>query len=77
MANPFSVTIQNIVTDGSNIYVTLSVFNGLNTLPPMTASFPVGTTAAQINTYCQQVATNQPSLSASIAALVNTTLAGQ
>jgi hypothetical protein len=77
MANPYSVTIQNVVTDGTNIYVTLSVFDGLHTLPPMTADFPAAATAAQIQSYAQTVANNQPALSASIAALVNLTLSGQ
>lgn len=77
MANPYSVRLQNIVTDGTNIFVTASVFDGLHTLPPMTSSFPAATTAAQINAYFQVVANNQPILSGSIAALVDTTIQGQ
>ena len=77
MADPYSATIASIATDGTNLYVTVSVFDGLHTLPPMIASFPATATASQISTYVQNIATNQPSLSASIAALVNTTLAGQ
>jgi len=77
MANPYKATIQGIATDGTNLYITVSVFDGNNTLQPMVASFPAAATAAQINAYVQNIANTQPTLTASIAALVNTTLNGQ
>ena len=77
MANPYSITINSISTDGTNYFVTATVFDGVHNLPSITPVFPVGTSPADINTYLQNIATNQPTLPGNIAALVNTTLAGQ
>lgn len=77
MANPYSVTIRNVSTDGTNVFVDISVFDGLHTFPPMQATFPaVGITAAIITNYAQTIANNQPTLPATIAALVDTTYQG-
>ena len=77
MANPFIVTPTSFAYDGTNIYMTFSLFDGLHTLSPMQASFPAGATAATITTYLQNVANNQPTLPRSIANLLNVPIAGQ
>lgn len=76
MANAYKVTIQGISTDGTNIYVDLSIFDGSHTLPTITPTFPVGTTAAAIQAYAQAIANNQPTLAGDIGDLVNTTVVG-
>lgn len=77
MANPYSVTVNTITTDGTNTYVTFSVFDGLHTSPQMTAEFPASASATTIQNYLQTVANNQPSLSTSLGALVSATILGQ
>lgn len=76
MANAYKVTINSISTDGTNLFVELSVFDGIHTLPLLRPVFAVGTTAAAIQAYAQAIANNQPALAADIGALVNTTLTG-
>lgn len=76
MANAYKATITNIGTDGTNLFVEVSVFDGLHTLPPLRPVFPVGTTAAAIRAYVQTLADNQPALSQDIADIVGVTLAG-
>jgi hypothetical protein len=77
MANPFIVTPTQFGYDGTNIYMQFNLFDGLHTLPPMQASFPSNVTASTITTYLQNVANNQPTLPASIAALLNVPIQGQ
>lgn len=77
MANPYSVSIRSISTDGTNLYVSIGIFDGLHTLPPIMPVFPVGTSAATIQSYMQNIANNQPTLTQDIANLVNTSIQGQ
>lgn len=72
MANGYKVVIDNISTDGTNLYVTISVNDGTHQFPQITPVFPVGTSAATITAYVQAIATNGPTLTADIAALVGT-----
>lgn len=76
MANAYTVTITNIATDGTNIYVDVSVCDGVHTMPPMRVTFPSGTAAATIQAYVQTIANNQPTLAGDVANLVNTTVVG-
>ncbi len=76
MANPYSVNINGIISDGVNIYVELSICSGPNTTPSFNAVFPVGTAAATIVAYAQAVADAQPVLDSTIAGLVGTRLLG-
>lgn len=76
MANPYSVGIKGIISDGTNIYVEMNICNGPSTSPSFFPVFPVGTTAAAIQAYAQAIANNQPVLDSSIGALVNTSVAG-
>lgn len=77
MANGYVVRIDSISTDGTNMFVTISIFDGAHQLPPITAVFPVATsTAAQIKTYVNTIATNGSSLSSDFSALVGYTIAG-
>jgi hypothetical protein len=77
MANPYRIFIRSISTDGTNIYVEAETFDGLHALPAIRPSFLVGTTAAQISSYLQTVANNQPILDPSIGALVGSFINGQ
>lgn len=76
MANGFKVKIDSISTDGTNLFVTASIFNGTNTLPPITPIFDDSTTAAQIDTYMQTIADNGASLPAVIVPLVGKVYTG-
>lgn len=76
MANAYSVTIKSIATDGTNLFVTISIFDGLHTLPDITPVFPVGTPAEDIRSYVQTIADNQPALAADLGDLVSLTIAG-
>lgn len=69
-------TIRSIATDGTNLYVEVEVFTGDVTEPLIRATFPAVTTAAAISSYVQTIANNRPSLTADIAALVNTSVTG-
>lgn len=72
----YKVSITNIATDGTNIFVDLSVTDGEHTMPPLRPVFPVGTPAADITAYAQAIADNRPVLAGAIADLVNTTVTG-
>ncbi len=76
MANPYSVNIRGIVSDGTNVYVEMQITNGTTTAPSVFPIFPVGTAASAVKAYAQTVANNQPVLDATLAALVNTTVVG-
>lgn len=70
MPNGFKVKIDSISTDGTNLFFTISVFNGAHTLPPITPVFDDATTAAQIDTYMQTIVDNGASLPAAMVPLV-------
>lgn len=76
MANSYKVTIQSIATDGTNLFLEISISDGTKTMPTLRPVFPVGTSAADINAYAQAIANNQPILSADIVTLVNTSILG-
>lgn len=76
MPNRYSVKVNSISTDGTNLFCEVSVFNGLHTLPPLRPVFPVGTSAASILAYLQTIADNQPALTGDIGDLVNRTING-
>ncbi len=77
MANPYSVQIGGIATDGTNVYVRASIFDGAHTSEQLYVAFPASVTAAQIQAYFQTVANNQPVLSTAIGNLCNTIIQGQ
>lgn len=70
MANGYSVIIDGITSDGTNLYVLVRISSGSTTFPTIQVIFPVGTAASAITAYIQTIATNGPSLTASIGALV-------
>jgi hypothetical protein len=76
MANPYRVTINSISTDGTSLFLDVTVFDGVHDLPPIQPTFAVGTSAATIRNYLQTIANNQPVLSGDIAALVRTVIVG-
>ena len=76
MANGFKLRVDSISTDGSNVFVTIIVNDGAHALPPITPVFPVGISAADIDTYLQAVVDNGYNLTADIAALSGKTYTG-
>jgi len=77
MANPYRVLVKSVSTDGTNIYIEAEIFDGLHAFPPIRPTFMVGTPAATIIAYLQQVANNQPILDPTLGALTNTFINGQ
>lgn len=75
--NKFKVFVRSISTDGTSLFLEVEVFNGLHTLPTIHPSFAVGTTAAQIISYLQTIANNQPVLDPTLKAIVGTFVLGQ
>lgn len=69
----YKVTIKSISTDGTNLFVEANVFDGSHTLPPITPSFSVETSASEIDTYFQAIADAAPSLSGAMQELVGKT----
>ena len=76
MANGYNVRIDSIATDGTNLFVSITVNDGAHASPPMVPVFPATATAAQINTYMQTIADNGSSLTSDIAALCGKTYTG-
>ena len=72
----YKLTINSIVSDGTNYYFSTTVDDGVHALPPITATFPVGATQAEVDSYMQTVANNAPSLAREIAELVGKTYTG-
>ena len=71
-----SATVRSIVSDGTNLFLEVEVYNGDRTLPLLRPTFPVGTTASEIQTYLQTIANNRPSITQDIAELINARIAG-
>lgn len=69
MANGYRLHLDSISTDGTNLFVTVTINDGPHALPPVTPTFPVGTTAADIDAYLQAIVDNGYSLTSDIAAL--------
>lgn len=76
MANAYRVVCRSIVSDGTNIFLEVEIYNGTTTLPIIRPVFEVGTSRATILAYLQQIADNQPALNASLLDLVNLTVVG-
>lgn len=69
MPSTYVVTVESIATDGTNLYLEVSVFDGEHTQPMLRPVFPVTATAATITAYLQTIANNRPALTDAIAAL--------
>lgn len=76
MANAYRVTCRSIVSDGTNIFLEVEIYNGSQTLPLIRPVFEVGTSRSTILAYLQQIADNQPVLSGSLLDLVNNVVVG-
>lgn len=76
MANGYSVKIDSIVSDGTNLYMEVSISNGATTFPKINPIFSVDTTAAAITAYIQSIATAGPTLTSAIADLVGSRVTG-
>src|SRR5687767_2759406 len=66
-------TVTGGTTDGKNLYMEISVFDGehTNKLAPV---FPANTTAAAINSYMKELIEKSPKLPAEIESLMQSTL---
>ena len=69
----YSVKLNSISTDGTTLFLDISIFDGLRTFPPIKPSFTVGTSAATIDTFLQAIADEAPTLNATLAELVGKT----
>lgn len=76
MANAYRVTVKSAVSDGTNIFLEVEIFSGTQTFQLIRPAFKVGTTAATIQAYLQNIANNQPTLAADVATLVNVPIVG-
>lgn len=76
MANGFKLRLESIATDGTNLFLSVTINDGAHALPPIAPIFPVGATAAQIDTYLQTIVDNGSSLTSDIALLVGKTYTG-
>lgn len=76
MANGYRVTIDSIASDGTDYFLEIRISSGATTFATIRPIFPVGTPAADITAYIQTIATNGPTLTSDIAALVGTSVLG-
>ncbi len=76
MANAYRVTLKSIVSDGTNLFLEVEIFTGVQTFQIIRPSFEAGTTAATIQAYLQAIANAQPTLPADVSALVNVPVIG-
>ncbi len=77
MASPtFTVTILSVANDGTNVYTEMSISDGTHTMPTIRPVFPAEVLPATITAYAQTIATNRPTLSAALGALVGTSVTG-
>jgi hypothetical protein len=76
MANAYTVTVISIVSDGTNIFLEVQIYNGSQTLPLIRPTFPVGTSRATIVSYLQTIADTQPKMPTDLPDLVSATIVG-
>ena len=69
----YTVKINSIAADGTNLYFEASISDGAKTFPPIYPVFTTDTTAAAIDAYFQSIANNAPTLPGSIGVLVGKT----
>lgn len=72
----YTVQVLSASTDGTNIFLEVSISDGTTTFPYVYPVFEVGTTAATITAYLQAIATARPTLASAIADLVGTKVTG-
>lgn len=77
MANPYSVTLRAAADDGTNTYLLIEITDGSRTMPLIQATLPTGTSASAIQTFMQNIANNQPTVSSTVQALINVPVLGQ
>ena len=76
MANAYTVKVNSVVSDGTNIYLEVQINTGSQTLPVIYPTFEVGTSYATIKTYLQAIADSQPTLASDLPPLVGLTVVG-
>lgn len=76
MANAYTVRVISITSDGTNLFLEVQLDTGIQTLPIIRPTFEVGTTFAQIQSYLQTIANNQPTLASDLPALVGAVIRG-
>lgn len=76
MANGYKVRLLSATSDGTNIYTEVEIYDGTKTLPLIYPTFKVGTAAATITAYLQQIADNAPTVADDIVAIVQKTVSG-
>jgi hypothetical protein len=76
MANPYSATLRGAADDGVNTYLIVEVTNGSTTMDRFQVTVPTGQSLSTIQTLLRNIATNQPTVSATVGALLNVAQAG-
>ena len=76
MANPYTATLRGAADDGVNTYLTIEVSNGAITMDRFQVTVPTGQTLATLQTLLKNIATNQPTISSTVGALLNVPQAG-
>lgn len=76
MANGYKVKLRSATSDGTNIYTEMEVYANGQTQELIRPVFKVGTTAATITAYMQNIADNGASLAATISAIIGSSVSG-
>lgn len=76
MANPYVATLRGAADDGINTYLIVEVSNGTTTMDRFQITVPTGQSLTTLQTILKNIATNQPTVSATIGSLLNVAQAG-
>ena len=72
----YTAKVLSVVEDGTNIFLEVQVNTGSQTLPIIRPVFKAGTSYATIKTYVDTIVNNAPTLTASLAPLLDKTFTG-
>lgn len=76
MANPYVATLRGAADDGINTYLIVEVTNGSTTMDRFQVTVPTGQSLSALQTLLKNIATNQPTISATVGSLINVAQAG-
>lgn len=76
MANPYVATLRGCADDGINTYLIVEVSNGSTTMDRFQVTVPTGQSLTALQTMLKNIATNQPTVSATVGGLLNVPQAG-
>lgn len=76
MANPYTATLRGAADDGTNTYLIVEVSSGSTTMDRFQVTVPTGQSLTTLQTLLRNIATNQPTVSATVGSLLNVAQAG-